>query len=476
MKKIIPILLIVLLIASAIVVWIAVAEPFPMSETMHSRLRPVRSAALKARRIITGTLVEKGLLPESALQETDVLPAVVEEEERKDLVHDLSMELAKAEYKHIVEFTDGRVVRGDVVSDTEDYVAIKEKVAGAGFITSRFPKNQIVRISEADQNEQPITEKEIAIKNRFPELFLYRFGEYSFFSDGGYYFVESSAERLTRLRKGFMEEFGELFPHAAKMDRSYVVVFHHEDEYLDFAAGLDAHLENSLGFYAADAEILAFYDLFEGDEWKGQDSIFSDLKAQLKDQKDAVLAEEGIDEDKTSKAFSAAQGNLAASRARQMSSVKQEIMRITLHEGAHQLWYATGVHDNRMGSVHWLAEGLATYCETPRFGEVNRERLDVLREAFEKGTYEPLEWFVSNRKPLLSSDREKSHLLYCEAWGLVYFLENSHYRESFRNWLSRLAVDPQYASKELTAESFAEAMQTSLDFLEQEWKNYMYRL
>jgi hypothetical protein len=100
-----------------------------------------------------------------------------------------------------------------------------------------------------------------------------------------------------------------------------------------------------------------------------------------------------------------------------------------VHEATHQLCYNTGLFSRMAETPVWLAEGIATFFETPDLqstagwrsvGEINPKRLEDFRKSRSRGTRQPL-------VTLIESDdrfRDTSTALeaYAEAWALCYFL------------------------------------------------------
>ena len=68
------------------------------------------------------------------------------------------------------------------------------------------------------------------------------------------------------------------------------------------------------------------------------------------------------------------------------------------HEGTHQLLFKYGIHSSHHVEHEWLVEGLATYCEMPRVGDIDRIRLGRVIEKQEDYALIPLEELVNARQ------------------------------------------------------------------------------
>ncbi len=114
-----------------------------------------------------------------------------------------------------------------------------------------------------------------------------------------------------------------------------------------------------------------------------------------------------------------------------------------VHEATHQLTFNTGLLDREGDVPVCISEGLAMYAETwlkasPKLGQVNRRRLNELREG--------RDWFPIPLAELLTrdglfDDPATQHVAYAESWVLVYYLlKNRDWALKLRDYL--VAIRP----------------------------------
>lgn len=125
----------------------------------------------------------------------------------------------------------------------------------------------------------------------------------------------------------------------------------------------------------------------------------------------------------------------------------------------------------------WLAEGIATYCETDPIGSVDESWLYGYQEMVRKNEVNPLEFLTNFKMGSFPGLCSKGMLnSYAESWAFTTFLMNK-YPDQFMEYqrqMSELATKPASAKKD--GEEFAlllKALNKDLPTLEKEFKEYM---
>jgi hypothetical protein len=154
--------------------------------------------------------------------------------------------------------------------------------------------------------------------------------------------------------------------------------------------------------------------------------------------------------------------------------------RVLRHEGAHQLFHASGILADG-ATPGWLAEGLAQWCETRVPGAVSFELAARLKESLEADRLIPLATLMCHQprdKRGFYDGERKMELAYAEAWGLVRFLMQPVLRDKFFNYLKylrRLEATPDIR-KTPALELLCRFLELKPAELEGRWKRSIERL
>ncbi|MFH0965565.1 MAG: DUF1570 domain-containing protein [Planctomycetota bacterium] len=157
---------------------------------------------------------------------------------------------------------------------------------------------------------------------------------------------------------------------------------------------------------------------------------------------------------------------------------------VTIHEATHALSFNLGPFDLASRPPRWLAEGMATFFETPRVGRwrgaarFNAPRFIAYREAKKDGKLPPLSAIVTNEKLLMQGETVEA--AYGASWSLFYFLYHQH-PSGCAEMLQTLRVPTEPPADDAEKTSRAEALTRSfettvgqpLDVVETEWHTYM---
>jgi hypothetical protein len=228
----------------------------------------------------------------------------------------------------------------------------------------------------------------------------------------------------------------------------------------DSQAGFEAYVgqrmpEMVTGLYHPRSNRLLVYDY-------GQNRAFVDVKQQSR----VVAKRIGSDLDRR---------RFIDTVNRQMAEFRTEAnIGTVMHEVAHQLSFNCGLL-NRDGDVpFWVAEGLATYCESTDngawqgIGEPNPERLMPLAAQIRgHGPFIPLRDLVENDGWM--KDARLALLAYAQSWALFSMLMEERPAQ-MRAYLTMLHGR---RTNDHRLDDFAEAFGADLNRIELRWQEYM---
>lgn len=220
-------------------------------------------------------------------------------------------------------------------------------------------------------------------------------------------------------------------------ERMQVVLFQQYDDYLAFAQSISPSLSSTAGFYDPKCNIAFFFDQGTHDAYRSLKSLLESYEALAASLKGSRSPAEG-DAVRSAKTF----GLLV-----QVEQEKQDI-EVVSHEGTHQLASNTGLQPRDVLTPSWLAEGLATYFESPDeatwagFGAVNDSRLEWYRE-FAKVDRERsnIDFIVGDEVFDLAASHGATLHAYAQAWALTHFLMENHFKE-FMEYYRRIGEMP----------------------------------
>ncbi len=133
---------------------------------------------------------------------------------------------------------------------------------------------------------------------------------------------------------------------------------------------------------------------------------------------------------------------------------------VAIHEATHQTAFNTGVHSRYVPTPVWVAEGLATYFESP--GVYDSEHHPLQADRINRGRFDGFRQMIPHHKPevlaaMIGSDqifRVAPGAAYAEAWALTFYLMETQPRK-YAEYLRRTVARPRfedYSAKERLAD------------------------
>ena len=371
----------------------------------------------------------------------------------------------------------GRVVEGKIVKEDTRSITIRQHFGHTGYLDETFQRAEVEEVVSHLKDAAEVTPEEVAIKREFPQFHMFKRTDYTFFTDSDYFFIERIVTLLERLHQDFLKAFDPIVKGKEKQ-RSYVIIFGNQKEYQNYAKQISSALEHSAGFYTFSGRRLALYNQFQSALFGDWEQEVEEVRREIKQRQDEVERFRGRDPERAyqaSEAILKAQERLGRHQQRVNAAFDETTVMVVLHEGAHQLFHATGLHDTAYSRIPWLVEGLATYCETPSFGSLNRMRLLNLKEILQKGALIPLAEFLR-----IDSENEflkRGEDAYGQAWSFIYFLMQ-HHQSEFLRFLTRVNQPPKsfFVSKEAPMQWLEEELGKSLPEIEREWRDFIEKM
>ena len=376
-----------------------------------------------------------------------------------------------------IHLTSGRIIEGKVIREEANSMTIRQNFGHTGYLDETFPLSEIQDIVSHEEGDSGITDEEVAIKQEFPQFHVVKRQHHTFFTDSDYFFIERIVSLLERLYDDFSREFGTVSKDKTP-ERAYVLIFGNEKNYREYARTLSPALGNSSGFYTFEGRRLALYNQFQSGLFGDWEKEVTTARKEIHEKREELERLRGQDAQRSYQANQAvlkAEERLGRYQKRVNAAFDEVTVMVILHEGSHQLFHAGGFHTTTASRFPWLVEGLATYCETPDLGGLNRMRLESLRDLMGKGGLQPLPELIA-----LSSESKFIALgesTYAQAWSFVYFLMKRH-REGFLRYLSSLNQTSKhpFAPSKTPAQWLEESFGKPLPELESEWRQFIEEL
>lgn len=333
---------------------------------------------------------------------------------------------------HRLLLVGGQQMVGRITAETPGSITFTEQYGDSGEMAMTLDRRRVRSFETLPVKPPAVTYRDVRFHLEFPDMNFYKRPPYSIVTDESYFQVESTVRVLRDLHREFMDVFGPLVDAGRRNESVQVLFFSREEPYRAYQRQYAGNLENAIGFYSV---------------WLGRLVLFNQLSSRMYEeaQQQVQAEEEAHLRMAESAEHRAAIRNWRNDVDRQLTGLAAEQTRTTVrHEGAHQLFYDTGIHSSFRAENDWLVEGLAGYCETPRLGDRDPHRAALLHRQREANQLIPLEQLVNSRSTsglMVFGQNEQVEAAYAQSWCLVHLLMQKEYRERFFSYL-RFVRDP----------------------------------
>jgi len=165
----------------------------------------------------------------------------------------------------------------------------------------------------------------------------------------------------------------------------------------------------------------------------------------------------------------------------EVQKLNQDI-EVVSHECTHQMAANTHLMPNGTGTPVWVAEGIATYFESPKeaawagIGTVNKDRLKLYRALASDTEHCNLEFVVSDNIFMRAGKHEAVLHAYGQAWALTHFLMAEHFdqlMELYRELAKRKTKGEKLFPPKENLALFKKVFGDDLNVLNAQWRRYM---
>ena len=331
---------------------------------------------------------------------------------------------------HRLVYDGGKTLTGRLVEEHPDYIVFAEKYGESGEMSINLPCDRIVRLETCPVQQPVVSRRDVRFYMEIPGKHFYKSPPYTILTEESFFAIEHIVKQQQELYAQFLEWFRPLITVSGRRDDVQLLIISNAGEYSEYRNRYAGELKGGSGFYNFGMDRMVVYHQRDADWVKEGQQQIAAVEKQYQGKLHTEQARQSFDQWKSN-----ARGRLLA----QASEATQSVIR---HEGAHQLLYALGVQNPMQNGRNWLTEGLATFCETGKAGQINPGRIEELKPALAGGRLIPL-------NELTALPRCESLLAYAEAWSLTYMLMQPEYRSGFFAYLDEVrrhpaafAVDP----------------------------------
>jgi hypothetical protein len=250
-----------------------------------------------------------------------------------------------------------------------------------------------------------------------------------------------------------------------------VVLFAQRNDFLAFCEATDAQRAKAAGIYDKRSNIAVFYDQGTSEGFKGLDEVRSATSEQARM---AMLRHSPA----TSQLV---RYSKSLDLMTELLKLNQDIEVVT-HECTHQMAANTGLMPNESATPVWVAEGIATYFESPKeaawagIGTVNESRLEDYRAMAGDTEHSNVEFIASDDIFMRAGSHESEVSAYGQAWALTHYLMAHHFNELMK-YYKLLAERKPKGGKQFPPDEnvdvFKKAFGEDLKVLNAEWRRYM---
>ncbi|MFC1631895.1 hypothetical protein ACFL2I_05020 [Candidatus Omnitrophota bacterium] len=417
----------------------------------------------------------------------------------------------------VVRLTNRAIAKGKIIRAQEDQLTLSYSQEGAGQIEQDIERAKVEYLIFKPVDNQKSSEIEQSLKEKFPQMSFYKEGNFTIVTDSYITWVREYKKVLRAVNTDIYLKFLELFKDRKPELQNFIVIF---DDYIDFveyaiADGVPGWAV--AGYFSPDDKTLYLFNalgekfseiLFEamvGESGRTIDDIVDRVEAQVDDRYHIFI--EGQAKTIKDKFWDAYTYFKGIYREATMSTLR--------HEFTHGFFHNWGLQSIELSKVKagqdelikkktgilgaedlkekaelikslvslgrepvdvqaansWLAEGLATYCETDSIGSQNDRWLFIYQEMVKEGPIYPLQSLIFHKMGSFPGVCPKAMLqLYAQSWAFVTFLMEK-YPAQFLKYQQRLTQE--VALDYQDAAWLPEALNKDLITVEQEFTEYM---
>jgi hypothetical protein len=322
--------------------------------------------------------------------------------------------------------------------------------------------------------------------------------------NGDYLYAKTSADRMEDVYRQFIKFFNLRKFHPVPLsDRLEVVLFNNKVTFSAYAkrqsSGFSLKaIKNLGGYYSPDINRSHFYDISNTEQHRHtvmqQLSNINKLKENIEEISRASASsrfkltggESGHDNgtlssiprDEAMLVLKSSLKKMVLHYDKIVKGANEMNIALCVHELTHHLAFACGIQNNQVHNPKWITEGLATYFESPIYGnwfgpgEVHAEKLKLFITTDQSYMFVTMDELIGDDEMFdLAHDRSSDG--YAAAWSLFYFLTEKHHEALFDYMYDlSLKVGTGEYRRFSRLEDF-EKYFGKIETLNKQWRNYM---
>ena len=340
----------------------------------------------------------------------------------------LNQRAAASQPSHVLWFNDGRGLVGWLLGQTNGVVHWAAPFGADGRWLMDFERAELARAETLARKPPAVNYCDVLFQLEFPELRLIRAPPYTLLTDDSPQAAERYLNVLQVLQTNFVARFGALTEGLGLPDHVQVLIFTSEADYRAYQRRMLGRRPSVMGFYRPSQQRLAVFDQRYS---AGLDEILARLAWQSEKMQVQAATDAAADKVRLS---------LLGEACGMLRHAEEGNQRVLRHEGAHQLFHASGVLVEG-ATPGWLAEGLALWCEPRQLGTMNYEYAERVKNALDNDRLIPLVELLEHRD---RTDRgfyggeSAVALAYAESWSVVRLLLRPALQDQFFAYLRHL--------------------------------------
>ena len=345
----------------------------------------------------------------------------------------LERQLATSWPTHVLALEDETEKHVRIEGRVRGGLRVQEHFGGKGSLESFISHTKIRKERPYTVPKPAVTWRDVQFQMEYPDFQLMYFGHYTVLTDAPYFQIESSVKALERVRKQYMERFGDLVRFPKPDQGLQVLFFSNETQYREHQQSSAPHLASSAGYYSPMEDRMVVFNQYHSDRARNiRDEVREKINAMLADARSPEERQHILRMQSSVEEQIRARGNL-------------ETIATLRHEGVHHLAYTHGVHSWIHAENAWVIEGKAVYFEPDPPGEVPLSHVSALVSLVRDARLPGLHDLMAVRIPARFS-RELPGIspneAYALSWTLFHFCMQPDYRDAFKDYL-RMVQNPE---------------------------------
>jgi len=399
----------------------------------------------------------------------------------------------------------------------KDELILLNAMEGGGYIKQAIKRAEIDYLIFKPVNSADSIKIEQTLQETFPQMRFFKEGNCTILTDSSIQWVRRYKQVLRVAYSDIFLKFFELFKDKIPQRQNFVVVFDSQIDFIEFAVKQGIPGWAILGYFDPRSKVLylfnslgdqvasALFEMLVGRTGEAIDRQSKQIKSQVSGRYHREITNEAESfKDKFGVAHHLFRKMFRSST---LKTLRHEFTHGLFHNWELQSIEVSKFIDDKLGLIEkkkniitsgnakektelvkalisfkgeelnlqaansWLAEGLATYCETDPIGTQNDCWLHIYQEMVKEGPIYPLEYLANYKMGSFPGVCSKAMLqMYAQSWALVTFLMDK-YPQEVMQYQKRMSENLALGHEDL--DWLLEATGKDLRELENEFKEYM---